>query len=337
MDTKTRARARLIGISAALTLTLTSVGCTSDGTSQSTGGAATQGAGGLTQITLAANPTIDLAPLQLAQDLGFFAEEGLEIKVQPAPGSAATVPSVISGDMPIAYIAVSSTLFAVAQGLPLATIAPGGFSVGEEGDISAIYVAADSTITSLEGLRGKRMGVPALRSWGETATQASLAASGVDPTAVQFVEAPFAEAGAMLSGGQVDAVEVVEPFTTILKRQGAKLINKPFTDIGEGAPLQSTEYITSEDYLAKNPTVIEGFRRALTKGIEHATEHPDEARQAIRKILPQLNEDVAKDLTLPVWLPEVNRASYERIVGMLKKYGGLTTDPDLNKLLGHLE
>lgn len=335
-----RRGAQVAAVAAVTALALTA--CSGGGGAPQSGGATDAGAGDgeLTEIVVGGVPSIDLAPVVLAEEEGFFAEEGLTVTFQPAQTSATLLPSIINGEIPIGYSAVSATLFAASQDLPIRTIAPVASSHGEEGDVSGIFVAADSGMTSLKDLEGKRFGVPGLRSWAEIASREALVLNGVDPDTIEFVEVPFPDAAAALDAGRIDAAEVIEPFTTILTSQGMTRLSSAFADLAPATddPLQNTELVTSEQFLAENPEVVASFVRAYKKGMEYATENPDAARAAIQVLLPQLPEAVVANLTLPLWIPEIDRSSYERIEKLNREHGGMTGDPiDLDQLLSGAE
>lgn len=337
--TPIRRGARFAAAAAVLALALTA--CSSGSTPTPSpapegGGDNGNSSGELIEVVVGGVPSIDLAPVVLAQEQGFFAEEGLNVTMQPAQTSSTLLPSVINGDVNIGYSAVSATLYAAVQGLPIVTIAPVASSHGEEGDVSGIFVAADSGITTLKELEGKRFGVPGLRSWAEIATREALVLNGVDPDTIDFVEVPFPDMAAALDAGNVDAGELIEPFTTILKAQGMVRLASAFADLApaSGKPLQNTDLVTSEKYLSENADTVAAFVRAYKKGMEYATANPDSARAAIKVLLPQLPDAVVDNLTLPLWIPEIDRSSYERIEALNRKHGGMTGDPvDLDRLL----
>lgn len=323
---------------AALALTLTACSGTDGETASTDTGAGAEGNGELTELVVGGVTSLDLAPIVLAEEQGFFAEEGLTVTIQPVQGtSAVLLPSIISGDVPIGYSAISATLYAVAQGLPLVSIAPMAFADRAEPDASAFFVASNSDITTLKDLEGKRFGVPGLRSWAEIATREALEVNGVDSSTIEFVEVPFPDLVAALDTNRVDAGFSLEPFTTILASQGMRKLDGAFHNLTtESEPLlQNTELITSDQYLAEHPENIAAFQRGLLRGVEYANANPDAARKAIQTLLPNLPDAVVENLALPVWLPEADRSSYERIEALNRKHGGMTGEVDLDRLLAN--
>ena len=79
----------------------------------------------LTSITVGVVPVVDVAPLYLGIDQGFFEEEGLEVEPVVAQGGAAIIPAVMAGDQEIGFSNVVSLMLAQTQDLPVTIISQG--------------------------------------------------------------------------------------------------------------------------------------------------------------------------------------------------------------------
>src|SRR5262245_17831343 len=102
---------------AALTLAaLTLTGCGALGGETSS----PQGSGQLTELTVAVLPTMDVAPLYLAMDAGYFKQEGLEVEPVTAASGADCVAKLASGEVQVAFS--SWTPFFVARAKNVADI-----------------------------------------------------------------------------------------------------------------------------------------------------------------------------------------------------------------------
>jgi NitT/TauT family transport system substrate-binding protein len=92
-------------------------------------------------------------------------------------------------------------------------------------------------------------------------------------------------------------------------------------------------YFTSRPYAASNADVVDRFRRAMNQSLAYAQSHPDE----VRKILPSyitLSPEVAAEVTLPEWNPDVGAPLLQRTADLALKYGYLTKKPDIAQLVG---
>ncbi|GGQ38265.1 hypothetical protein GCM10010279_54370 [Streptomyces mutabilis] len=59
--------------------------------------------GGTTTLKVGLIPIVDVAPLYLGQEKGFFEERGLKLEFSGAQGGAAIVPGVVSGQFQFGF------------------------------------------------------------------------------------------------------------------------------------------------------------------------------------------------------------------------------------------
>ncbi|MGH3327748.1 MAG: ABC transporter substrate-binding protein [Streptomycetales bacterium] len=276
-------------------------------------------------------PIVDVAPLFLGMEKGFFKEEKITLKPQFAAGGAAIVPSVQSGEFQIGFSNTVSLLIARSEGLPLRIITQGvQESSDPSGAYSHVYARGDSAIRSPEDLEGKRIAVNTLQNIGDVTIKAALDKRGVDVAQLRFVEAPFPEAPSLLQQKRVDAIWVVEPFGTLAAKDGARPIVANFH---ETAPrLTVATYFTTDEYLAGNEDVVKRFARAMNRSLEYAAGHPDEVR-AILPTYTELPQDLATEVTLPQWSSDLNRPSIQDLSDLSRKYGLIEEQPGLDELI----
>jgi len=310
---------------AALLLT---AGCSSAPLSQ---GQASAGATGGQQIQVGVIPIVDVAPIYLGKQQGFFEEEGLSLELVPAQGGAAIVPAVTSGTMDFGFSNISSMLLAKSKGLDVKVVTSGAGSTGEEGrDFGGILVAKDSQLTSPADLAGKTVAVNTLNNINDTTVRASVRKAGGDPSTIKFVELAFPDMQAALERGQVDAIQVVEPFLATGTGAGARLLASNYVDTAD--KLTVGAYFTTAANASSNPDLVKKFTAAMEKSLKYAQENPD----AVRKILPtytKIDEATAEKLTLPGFAAEINRSGVEQLVTLSKGDGLLKSDVNLDELL----
>lgn len=315
---------RIVAVLAAVTVT--AAGLTGCGSSGSGGGG-----DGTDKITVGVIPIVDVAPIYLAKQQGYFAAQHIDVKLQPESGGAAAVPGVVSGQFKFAFGNVVSLIVAKSKGLPLKMVANGNASTGKAGkDFSAVVVPKDSPIKTAKDLMGKTVSVNNLKNVGDTTIRASIRKAGGDPTKVEFVEMGFPDMPAALAKHRVDAAWVVEPFLTAAKQQGARVVAWNMVD---AAPhMTVATYFTSEKVLQDDPDLVKRFRTAIEKGLAYAQSHPD----AVRKILgtyTKIGPGVAQQITLPAWPPKVNVQSVHTLAGLMQRDGLIKEQPDLDALL----
>jgi len=296
------------------------------------GGEASDSAGsGPDDITVGLIPIVDVAPVYLGIDQGFFQERDLNVKVQTVQGGAAIVPGVVSGDFQFGFSNVTSLLLAQSEGLPLKIVAAGDSSNGKQGaDFSGVVVPKGSDIQDAAGLAGKTVAVNTLKNIGDTTVRQSVEKAGGDPGAVKFVELGFPDMPAALAKGQVDAAWLVEPFLTIGKDQGGTDIASNLVDTQKN--LMIAAYFTSEEVLASDPDLVDRFTAAVNESLKYADQNPDAVREIIQSYT-DIPADVANRIVLPQWTGEINTETVDLLAQLAREDGLVQKPVDTEALL----
>jgi NitT/TauT family transport system substrate-binding protein len=274
---------------------------------------------------------VDVAPIYLGKQKGFFSGRNIDLTLSTSQGGAAIVPGVVSGQFQFGFSNVTSLILAKSRGLPVKMVSNGVASTGKDGaDFGGVLVKADSPIRSAKDLAGRTVAVNTLKNIGDTTVRASVRKAGGDPAAVRFVELGFPDQPAALAAGRVDAIWVVEPFVTAAKAQGARLVASNYVDAA--ADLTVAAYFTSQELIAKNPDLVKRFKEAMAESLAYAAAHPDEVR-AIIGTYTQIAADVAAKITLPAWPAEVNKASVQTLTDLAVQDKLLEKAPALDDLL----
>lgn len=323
------ARRRVLGAAlAASALLLAS--CGADG---STSGGATQagGAAGTTAIKVGVIPIVDVAPIYLGKQKGFFKDEGLDLTLETAQGGAAIVPGVVSGQYQFGFSNTISLLLASSKGLPLKVVSNGVAATKDPAkDYGGVVVKGDSPIKTIADLAGKKIAVNTLNNIQTTTINELVRKAGGDPSGIKYVELPFPDIAPAVAKGDVDAGQLVEPFLTIAKDQGDRTLGSNYA--GLMPELTVAMYFTSSTYAQSNPKVVEAFTAAMKKSLAYAAEHPDEAR-AVLGTYTKIDPKVGSAVTLPGWPEEINKDSVQKLSDLAQQDKLLTKAPDLNALL----
>ncbi len=274
---------------------------------------------------------LDVAPIYLGQEKGFFEKRNIKLTLQPAEGGTETVPSVMSGNQQFGFSNVVTLLLAQAQGLPVKVVSNGTNSTGADGnDFGALMVAGDSPIKSVADLAGKKVAVNTFQNVVELAVRASALKAGVDPESIEFVKLGFPEMPAALAEGRADAVFVVEPFQQVVLSQGGRALASSYVDTAPN--LSVAMYFTSKQLLGENPDLVKRFTDAMNESLAYADGHPDEVRQ----ILPtytKIGPELIPNLVLPKWPAEINEDSVEAIAKLAEEEQVLPSKPNIDDLL----
>lgn len=276
------------------------------------------------EITVGTLPAADYAPLYIAQDQGFFEEEGLDVNIEIIAGGAVGVTQLVSGEIDFSAATWANTLSAISEGLEIQVVREGTDS-SKEG-INGLIVSEDGPIQSVEDLRGETISINTLQSATEIQVRDCLASEGLEPDDYELVEVAFPDAAAAVSQGRIAAGFVPEPFITIGESQGLTPLFYPSTCNELQSELPLINWNVSASYAEENPEVVAAFVRAMDRATELAAEDP----QVVIDILPEfttLTPELAEAITQPSFVvdgtPDIEGA--EKTMDLMVEYGLLET------------
>jgi len=283
------------------------------------------------KVTVGGIPILDVAPIYLGVEKGFFDKRDIDVSLKQAEGGAAIIPAVISGQYQFGFSNVVSLLLAHSKGLPVKMVSNGNNSTGEDGkDFAALMVKSDSPIKSAADLEGKTVAANTLQNIVDTSVRASVRKAGGDPKKVKFTALPFPEQPAALQAGRVDAVFVVEPFQQAVLADGGRKIASSYVDAAPN--LTVAAYFASQQLIGEKPDLVKRFTDAMRESLSYADSHPDEARKIIGSYT-EIAPDVIAKVTLPKWPAEVNRDSVQTLADLALEDGLLEKKADVGSLL----
>ena len=162
-------------------LLLAAAGCGSSG-----GGSGGASGGGPRQVKVGIIPILDVAPIYLGKQKGFFTSRNIEPTLEAGQGGAAIVPGVVSGQFQFGFSNVTSLLIAQSRGLPLKVVSNGVASTGKDKADFGGVVVKDASIRTAADLAGKRVAVNTLKNIGDSTIRASVRKAGGDPSSIRL-------------------------------------------------------------------------------------------------------------------------------------------------------
>jgi NitT/TauT family transport system substrate-binding protein len=278
------------------------------------------------------------AAMMLGRKKGFFEQEGIDLQVeQVGAGGAAIAPAVLKGEYDVAGGGIDGPVLGAAKGLPLKVIGSDGAPVskgttpteGTEKGTTGLAVPKDSPIRSVSDLAGKKMAAITITGLQYLCIAGAAEKAGVDRQQLKILEIPAPEMLPALESGRVEAAALVEPFITVARKQGMRIIDDPCVDSIPGA-IQAG-YFTSEKWAKENADTAARLSKALVRSNEYANEHPDE----VRAILPEytkITPGLAKAITLAPY-DTGSENTLGVIADKLAQYGLIEDKPDVNAIL----
>src|SRR5438552_15314486 len=122
-------------------------------------------------------------PNKLAEALGFFKDQHLDVTLIDEGSGQASEDEVVAGNVDAGSGAYVHPMVLNTQGKKIETICQFGIAPGE----AEVVDASLSNITSAKDLKGKNLGVTDLGSGTHVLTQAILGSAGVEPTSAKYV------------------------------------------------------------------------------------------------------------------------------------------------------
>jgi NitT/TauT family transport system substrate-binding protein len=282
-----------------------------------------------TEITIGVLPIVDVAPVYLALERGFFAAEGLDVSVELVQGGAAAIPALIGGDLDFSYGNWVSFLLANQEGIELRAVAGG---VAATPGFTELLALPDSGLAGApESLAGTTIALNTLNNIGELAVRSILRASGLDVDDIQLFEVPFPEMGAALERGDVDVIWASEPVPTVVKSDlDAVVVADSFGGEMEGFPVAG--YQATADFVAENPRTVAAFQRALAAAAAIGQDEPERLIEVITGYT-NLAPEIVGQLSLPRYEASIDAATLERVRDALVEFGMLSEGLDVEPLV----
>ncbi len=159
-------------------------------------------------IRIATLPRFTLAPLYVADELGFFSDAGLRLDVQPLTETTQMVPLLAAGQIDVTFAGATPALFnAVAQGGRARIVAARDMAVaGCTQEVHGHRASFPDGFTSADQLRGKRVAVTAPTGVTAFLLDALLESRGLQTNDVRLTPMRLSESAPALVAGRIDAV-----------------------------------------------------------------------------------------------------------------------------------
>lgn len=230
--------------------------------------------GGLTKIKLnEVTHSIFYAPLYLADALGYFEDEKLEIELTNGGGADNVMAAVLSGDSDIGFCGPEAALYVLIGGSNDIPTVFGQLTQCDGSFLVSRTEEPDFEWTDLRGkeiLAGRKGGVPAM-TFEYILNQNGLF-DGTDVT-LNF-DVQFNLMTSAFESGVADYCTMFEPVASEYQAAGKGYI---VASVGEASgSVPYTCFMAKSSWIGKHETEVNGFLRAITKAIRYLNENTSE-------------------------------------------------------------
>jgi NitT/TauT family transport system substrate-binding protein len=198
---------------------------------------------------------------------------------------------------------------------------------------NALFSLTDKNITTIQDLKGKKIGIPGMFGSSYTSLQAVLQAAGLSESDVTIEQIGFTQIEAVLSNRVDVAMGFINNEPIVLKNQGVAI---NVIDAGAYNPAPGNGIMTSEAVL-ENTDLIKRFIAASQEALALTIQEPQKAFDASKQYVENLGDDRMEVLLTSIALYSspytkenglgfTNPEGWERTLELLTSTGRVTTD-----------
>jgi NitT/TauT family transport system substrate-binding protein len=237
--------------------------------------------------------TLDFIPLgrhaawyvALAKD--YYKEEGLNVSIVPAKGTADAIRALESGTVELGFIDIPSLVAAGRDEMAIRMVAVNY----QQPPYSVFSLDPGANISRPQDMAGKEFSagnaslIPRIH-------QAFMKMNNVDPSTLKIINLDPGSLVAALATRKVQSIGLFAMSEKAIKRavEGAEVKHMLLAD--HGLDIYSIGIGVRDDYLQRNPDVVRGFVRASLRCWKYALANPQEAAQIQTQYVKTLNPSV---------------------------------------------
>jgi len=275
----------------------------------------------------------------VADEMGWFADEGITIEIREGQGSTATAQAVAEGETDFGMVVGTTIIDSVFQGLEIKSVAQhlvfSGFCV--------ITVPSVSGVTEVSQLAGGTIANPPYGASGPL-LPGYFAKQGLDD--IRIVNIGETAAGPALLEGLTDAwVSTLFGFPILFKEEfDTDSLCFPFSDV-DADPV-GWGIVANNEMIDENPDVVRRFLRAFLKGWLYTLENPLESSEITFARVPTTTEPATGVASLQFILDfglapfprdglafaEHSQTDWENSIQLAKDFLGVDPSPALEDL-----
>ena len=228
-------------------------------------------AGSAEKITLAAYAGETGALVYVAEDQGFFEENGLDVTIKGYASGKAAADALINGE---ADIATSAGFVFVSNSFDHTDLRV--FGTVATAEVKELVARKDKGITTTADLMGKKIGVTK-KSGGEFALGVFLIFNALSYQDVELVDLKGSQIVEAISNGDIDAAFTWDPYTYNIKKELGENVISWF-----GGEDFYFVLLTKEDWIKNNPAAAERFMKSVLEAEDYIKDNSEEAKEFVK-------------------------------------------------------
>lgn len=284
-------------------------------------------------------PNVQFAPFYVAQELGYYKAEGLNVTLRHHTFAEDEFGAVVAGKEDVIIAGGDETLQARSHGIPLTYVA----EIYTQYPV-AVIVPSGSSIQSVAALKGHSIGIPGPYGASYIGLLALLQSAGLSKSDVNIQGIGYTQVPALM-GHKVDAV-VGYTNNEVIQFQQAGFAIRTFP-VSNAQPLISNGLAVLQKELDAHPDVVKKVVAATLKGVQYTIAHPQDALNISKKYVPDLQDPAKASSALAVLqatiqdfqpngkLGYVDPQAWQSMATFLQQQGLLSGPVDASKALNN--
>jgi NitT/TauT family transport system substrate-binding protein len=227
------------------------------------------------------------APWYVAVAKGYYKQEGLNVTIIPAKGTADSIRALDSGIVDLGFIDVPSLVAAGAETTSIRIVAVNY----QQPPYSVFSLDPGANINRPQDMVGKEFSA-GNASFIPRIHQAFMKQNGLDPATLKIVSIEPGALVAALAARKIQSIGLFAMSETAIRRavKDAEVRHMLLAD--HGLDIYANGIGAKEDFLQKNPDLVRRFVRASLRGWKDALANPEEAAtlqvQTVKALNPQI-------------------------------------------------
>ena len=274
-------------------------------------------------------PYLSFGPLMIAEEEGFFLEQGLKVEFVRMSRSAQAIPALAQGKLDVLAGTTSFSLFnAMARGARIKIVADKGY-IAQGGCVETAIMARKDWVKNAQSpsadlLRGRPIALNPVSVPGFL-IEKFLGTLGLTLDDVRVVDLPEAAKIEAFAAGNIDFAYANEPWVTRFSQSGDAV---PWVPLSQVAPNFQQAFLSyGPNLMDRDPEVGVRFMIAYRKAVLKYNEGKTERNLHILEKLTGMERDMLRQSCWPLFRPEghINEESLIEFQQWGKKKGFLDT------------
>lgn len=256
----------------------------------------------LAHLKVATSPFLGFAPFYIAQDEGYYEEQGLEVEFVKFSSATQAIPLVAQGRLDVVSGGISASLINAATQDINVKIVAGGFYLPPGGGSTNFMVRRDlyvsGEVDTVDELKGRKIVMNCLGCVCDFMASKLLASAGLSLADVQVAKMDISQMVSAFESKAIDVALMGPPEDERAKALGYAVLLISGCDVIPG--FQKTFMMFGPNLLEKNPELGDKFMAAYIKGVRQYNQGPTAKNVEIVNTYTGIDKEV---LMQSVWEP----------------------------------